>query len=478
MTRNHTIPASCLLAFLALNGCQRAPEPADHVARPNVLFISVDDLNDWVGVLGGHPQARTPHLDELADRGVLFTNAHTAAPACNPSRAALLSGRRPSRTGVYNNLQPWRRAMPDAVTLPRYFKDHGYYVLGGGKIFHEGFPDPGAWHEYVLAPTGGFNGDPVPPDRGKNELMGPLLGVADTAMGDWKTTSWAIAQLQRDFDRPFFMACGIFRPHLPWFVPEMYFEPFPAEGIQLPYVPTDDLDDIPDAGLGMRRIWNVTTDDQRRSAVQAYLASVSFADAQLGRLLKALHNSRYADNTIVVFWSDNGLHLGEKENWRKFTLWEESTRVPLVFIVPKGVVGLPRGASPGERSSRPVNLVDVYPTLVELAGLPPNSDLDGLSLAPLLKDPAMEWLTPSITTWGRNNHAVRSERYRYIRYDDGSEELYDHQTDPDEFANLASDDAYAEIIAEHRRWIPEVNAPNAQNRSQGLWSRLRRLLRL
>jgi arylsulfatase A-like enzyme len=368
--------------------------------------------------------------------------------------------------------------MPDAVTLPRYFKDNGYYVLGGGKIFHEDFPDPGAWHEYVLAPTGGFNGDPVPPDRGENELMGPLFGVADTAMGDWKTASWMIEQLQRDFDRPFFMAGGIFRPHLPWFVPEAYFEPFPIEGIQLPNVPTDDLDDIPDAGLGMRRSWSVSTDDQRRSAVQAYLASVSFADSQLGRLLEALENSKYADNTIVVLWSDNGFHLGEKGNWRKFTLWEESTRVPLVFVVPERVVGLPRGAAPGARSSRPVNLVDVYPTLVELAGLPPKADLDGMSLVPLLKDPAMEWLPPSITTWGRSNHAVRSERYRYIRYADGSEEFYDHQTDPDEFANLAWDDAYAEIISEHRRWIPEVNAPNAKNRPQGLWNRLKRLLRL
>jgi arylsulfatase A-like enzyme len=422
-----------------------------------VLFIAVDDLNDWVGFLGGYPDVKTPHLDKLAARGVAFTRAYCSAPACNPSRASLLCGVAPSTSGVYHNNQPWRKAMPDVVTLPRYFMDHGYHVIGSGKIFHGGFPDRGSWHDYF---KGG--GDPKPSDRPVNGLprtahfdWGPL-DAGDERMGDFKTVDWAIEQLGRKHEKPLFLAVGLHKPHLPWYVPRKYFELYPLDKIQRPIAPADDLDDVPPAGRQMARTkadhLRVVESKNWERAVQGYLASISFADAQIGRLIDALDTSPTADRTIVVLWGDHGWHLGEKQHWRKFALWEEATRAPLVIVAP-GV------AKTGGRCGRTVSLLDLYPTLVDLCGLPAKTGLDGHSLKPLLADPNAAWDHPAVTTHRRANHAVRTERYRYIRYHDGSEELYDHDVDPLEHRNLAGDAKFADIKRQLAKSLPQNDAP-------------------
>lgn len=439
--------------------------------RRNVLFIAIDDLNDWVGCLGGHPQVRTPHLDRLAARGLLFTNAHCAAPLCNPSRAALMTGLRPSSTGVYDNRQPFRKAAPsrNAVTLPQHFLAHGYRVLGGGKIYHGAFPDPASWQEYFPSQQQTKPPDPLPPRRPLNGIpdtahfdWGPL-DVPDSEMGDWKVAEWARRELARKHDRPFFLAVGFYRPHLPWYVPRRYFEMYPEDQVALPLVKEDDLDDIPPMGrkfaLAQGDHRKVIQYGQWRKAVQGYLASISFMDAQLGRVLEALDDGPNAQDTVVVLWSDHGWHLGEKLHWRKFALWEEATRNPLLIVAP----GVTR---PGSRCSRPVSLMDIYPTLIELCELPPRGGLECVSLMPLLRNPTAPWERPALTTYLRGNHSVRSERWRYIRYRDGTEELYDHLNDELEWHNLAGRPEYLAIRQELARWLPSTDAPDGP-REQG-----------
>jgi arylsulfatase A-like enzyme len=433
--------------------------------RRNVLFIAVDDLNDWIGCLGGHPDTKTPNLDRLAARGVLFTKAYCAAPLCNPSRAALMTGLRPSSTGVYDNNQPFRQsAARDAVTLSQYFRQHGYRAMGSGKIYHGAFPDPPSWDEYTPSLERQTFADPKPGSLPVNGIpntghfdWGPVKDP-DSAMGDYKTVDYVSSQLRKKQDKPFFLACGIFKPHLPWYVPEKYFDMFPLDKLTLPTIKSDDLDDVPPIGRRMAKPdgdhRKVMEHKQWRKAVQGYLASIAFCDAQLGRVLDAFDNSEYKDNTTVVLWSDHGWHLGEKLHWHKFALWEEATHNVLMMSSP-GVT------KPGGRCTRPVNLLDIYPTLVELHGLPAKSGVEGASLVPLLKNPAANWERPSLTTFGRNNHSVRSERFRYIRYSDGGEELYDHQTDDLEWNNLAADPSYAVIKRDHARWLPEVNLPDS-----------------
>jgi arylsulfatase A-like enzyme len=430
--------------------------------RPNVLFIAIDDLNDWVGCLGGHPDIKTPHIDRLAKRGVLFTHAYCSAPACNPSRASLLTGILPSTSGVYLNNQPWRPAMPNAVTLPQHFMAQGYHVVGGGKIFHGGFPDPASWHDYVKQGP-----DPMPPNRPLNGIpntahfdWGPI-DVSDDEMDDTRIAKWAADYLGQKHDRPFFLAVGFFRPHLPWYVPKKYFDMYPPEKVTLPNVNESDLDDVPPIG---RQMANPQGDHRKvietnnwRKAVSAYLASISFTDTNVGRVLDALDRSACADNTIVVLWGDHGWHLGEKLHWRKFALWEEATHAPLIFAGP-GIAG--EKAACG----RTVSFLDIYPTLSELCGLPPRAELEGVSLLPLLKNPSSPWDRPALTTHGRNNHTVRSERWRYIRYRDGTEELYDHENDPLEWTNLAEKREHAQVKENLAHWLPKVNAEDAPRR--------------
>ncbi|MFN3324223.1 MAG: sulfatase [Bryobacteraceae bacterium] len=446
--------------------------------RPNVLMIAVDDWNDWVRALGGHPQVRTPNLDRLAAQGLLFTDAHTASPICNPSRTALFTGRLPSTSGVYENDQIWRTAMPDVVTLPQYFRAHGYTALGGGKLYHHGrgFNDPRSWDDYYFwnpeaRRNGWHDGYSFPPDPEPERPVTPMpsvswrnfdwapIHVPEEQMPDHKVSTWAGELLRRKHDKPFFLAAGMFRPHIPWFVPKKYFDMYPEEEVIVTTVKEDDLADLPPIARRIalnehsRHDLMVSTGNWKR-AVQAYLACITFSDAMIGRILDALDRSPERDNTIVVLWSDHGYHLGEKWHWHKQALWERATKVPFLISAP----GVTR---PGTRCARPVSLIDTYPTLVDLAGLPPQKGLDGLSLRPLLTDPNHPWERPALSTYQRGNHSLRSERWSYIRYHDGSEELYDRRKDPNEWVNLANRQDLAPVKRELARWLPKHDALDA-----------------
>ena len=439
--------------------------------KPNVLFISIDDLNDWIGVLGGHPQTKTPNIDRLAKSGVLFTNAYTAAPACNPSRAALMTGIAPHKSGVYLNSQAWRPTpvLKDADSIPQHFRKNGYWVAGAGKIYHGAFPDPPSWDVYYPDQQKNKPDDPLPDGRPINGIPNTghfdwgSVDAAPAEMGDRKVAEWISGQLSKEHDKPFFLACGIFRPHLPWYVPPKYFEPFPLDKIELPAFNYRDLDDIPAFGLKHANPGkdhaNVTKHNQWRQAVQGYLASIYFADEQVGRVLDALESGPNADNTIVVLWTDHGWHLGEKEHWRKFALWEEATKTPLIWRVPEGVSSaLSEGTKAGTRIETPVTLLEIYPTLNELAGIGTKPELSGVSVVPLLKDANAKWDRPALTTYGRKNHALRTPRWRYIRYRDGGEELYDHSVDWMEWKNLATDPQYREVIDRLAKSLPKTDA--------------------
>ncbi|HRJ10491.1 MAG TPA: sulfatase [Prosthecobacter sp.] len=411
--------------------------------RPDVLFIAVDDLNDWTSHLGGHPQARTPNIDRLVARGTSFTNTQCAAPACNPSRAALMSGMRPWQTGIYTNGDPAQGVLKDTLTLNRHFLASGYNCQGGGKIYHGGGSEgrKDTWTKWM-------DRFPSIPEKEQNYNglksghfdWGPVDAKPDD-MGDHKLTTWAVEQLQNaPADQPIFLAVGYVKPHLPWYVPREYFDRFPLDTIQLPHVLEGDLADVPPAGVSMAKPQGdhaaVIQGGQWAKAVQAYLATVSFLDDQVGRLLDGLDASPRKDKTLIVWWTDHGWHLGEKEHWRKFALWEEATRTDFAIVAP-GI------GKPGQKCAAPVDYLSVYPTLCALTGLPVPAHVKGPSLLPLLKDPAASWPHLSVCTHGRGNHAVRDTRWRHIRYADGSEELYDHAADPYEHKNLAADPAHA-----------------------------------
>lgn len=444
--------------------------------KPNVLFICLDDLNDWVGCMGGHPQALTPNLDRLAKSGVLFRNAYCAAPSCNPSRSAIMSGRPPHQSGLYQNLQKLRDVMPKEELMPRYFSNHGYRSAGSGKILHYVI-DPQSWDDYypekskddpfprTLYPKNRPVSLPVGGPWQYQETDWAALNATDEQYGgDWLVTKWIGEQLQIKHDKPFFLACGIYRPHEPWFVPEKYFEPFPLDNIQLPPgYKENDLDDIPEEGkrIAQNRYFpHIQKHDQWKKGIQAYLASIYFADAMLGRVLDALEKSPHRDNTIVVLWSDHGWHLGEKEHWQKFTPWRASGRVPLMIRVPKNSPGLTEGTKPGIICERPVNLVDLFSTLTELCGIPAKPEIESRSLLPLLKNPEASWPHPVLTHLDHpENYAVSTQRWRYIHYRDGGEELYDIETDPHEWTNLASKPEHAAKLAEMREHKPKYIAP-------------------
>jgi arylsulfatase A-like enzyme len=435
----------------------------DNQDKPNVLFIVIDDLNDWIGYLGGHPDVKTPNIDRLAIGGCFFANAHCAAPLCNPSRAAVMTGIRPSTSGVYYNDQPWRQspALRDVATIPQQFKMQGYKTLGGGKVFGQ-FQCPDSWDKYWPSIWKQVPGAPKPPKdnlslNGFEKVSSSKWGVLDVPnrkMRDWQVAGWVIKQLKQKHEKPFFLACGFSSPHLPWYIPREYFDMYPVERITLPDVEEDDLDDVPLMGkliVKIPKIHQIFEHLQWRKAIQGYLASITFVDDCIGRVMDSLSSSSYADNTVIVLWSDHGFHLGEKRRWGKSSLWEEATHVPLVFVVP----GLtkPNGTCPA-----PVSLIDIYPTLIDLCGLKPPEALEGISLVPLLKNPERTWRRPALTTHHRNNHTVRSERWRFIRYSDGTEELYDHSIDPQEWNNLANDPKYSAIKEDLIKWLPEKNA--------------------
>jgi arylsulfatase A-like enzyme len=457
--------ASLALTFLGLFGSLADTSLAADGKQPNVLFIAVDDLRDWVGYLDRNPQTKTPNIDRLAAMGTSFTRSYCAAPVCNPSRAALMSGLRPSTSGVYDNGNDWRTVISRDLPLTTTFRKAGYYVCGAGKIYHGSLDRRDEWDDYLAGEGGGggraqrrfsseANGD------GVGGIKFAPLDCQDSDLPDYKITDYGIAQLQKQHDRPFLLTVGLHKPHMPWNVPQKWYDLFPLEEIKLPPYLENDLADIPPAGIKMAHPQTdhapMLASGRWKEAVQAYLATIAYTDMNIGRLLDALEKSAYRDNTILCFWGDHGWHLGEKHHWRKFALWEESTRSPLIWVVP----GLTK---PGSVCERTVDFMSIYPTLTDLCDIEKPKHVEGPSLRPLLADPAAAWATPAMTTYRFRNHTVRSEGWRLIRYENGDEELYDEAADPNEWTNLAQDPEYAATKEELAKFLPGEDKPDIGN---------------
>jgi arylsulfatase A-like enzyme len=451
------IPFAFLTSALAL-----VAAPA---SKPNVLFIVADDLRNWLGCYGD-PQAHTPNLDRLAARGTLFKNALCGAPLCNPSRTSFITGMRPSETGVYENNVLWSKAVPDAVTIPLHFKNNGYYVSGAGKITHASTVRATDWNDFGPDKTNRPNGVKSSKSQVDDLKWSVVPNEEEAELQDFHITSYIVERLKKPHDQPFFLACGIHRPHTPWSVPQKYFDANPLGEIKQPSILPDDLKDVPEIGRELaaepfsdEKIRAIPQGPER--AIQAYRAAVSFMDSQVGRLLDALDSSPAKDNTIIVFIGDNGWHLGEKQHWAKTALWDEATRVPLLCVVP--------GMTPaGSVCEKPVDFLSLFPTLCELTGLATPAQCKGPSLRPLLADSKAAWDHPALSTMGRGNHTVCDDRYRYIRYSDGSEELYDHNNDPNEWTNLAKNTDAAPIKARLAKAMPKLEEEAAnKGRTKG-----------
>jgi arylsulfatase A-like enzyme len=447
-----------LLAFFCLL-CAFVPLRESHAAsdKPNVLLLMVDDLNSWL--LGDTNRYAgkviAPNIRRLAESGVSFNRAYTAAPVCSPSRTALLSGVRPWQSGVYDNGVniDASQALKTATSLPALFKNSGYTVWSYGKVAH-GWDFRKSCDEYMP-----HKRDPAPPSapflpftRGEQD-WGPTH-LAEQDMNDTKLADAAIRQLGKKHDRPFLIACGLFHPHMPWYVPQKYLDMFPPD-VPLPEIRDGDLDDVPPMGRAFtdgksKFVEQVRKGGHHASGVRAYLACTAYADAQMGRVLDALEKSDHRDNTIVILMSDHGFHLGEKNRWQKSTLWEEATHSLLMIRAP----GTTRA---GGKSERCVSLQDVNPTLVELCGLQPVTKPEGCSLVPLLKKPGAAWPSTAITCFSDRNVSIRTERFRYIRYRDGQEELYDCVADPHEWTNQTSNPDFAAALQELRVTVPPLS---------------------
>lgn len=438
----------------------------------NVLFIACDDLNTSLGCYG-HPQARTPNLDRLAARGVRFERAYCQYALCNPSRSSLLGGVRPDTSGIYENSTPIRKVFPDIVTLPQLFKNHGIYVARVGKMYHYGVPgqigtsgldDAPSWTE-VINPIGRDRTDEADvinftPDRGIGASLAWMQAKGtDEEQTDGRVAAETIRLMETHKGKPFFIAAGFYRPHVPAIATQMYFDLYPLDQIKLPVEPTGHVTNIPPVALTARPANYGLEESKLRQFKRAYLASVSFVDAQVGKVLDALDRLGLADKTIVVFWGDHGWCLGEHGQWQKTLLFEESTRVPLIIALPD--------RKKGEVSPRPVELLDLYPTLADLCGLEAPKTVEGKSLRPLLKDPQAKWTKPAITQQMRREggatimgYSVRTERFRYTEWDGGKAgvELYDHDHDPHEWNNLVKDPKAPQLIADLKRLLPKLPA--------------------
>ena len=497
-----------LIGVLSILLAAQTPLAAE---RPNVLFIACDDMNDWVGFLGGHPDTLTPNMNRLAKRGIVFERAYCASPICGPSRAAVLTGLKPESSGVYNNQGTYVDYVPEAVTLPKFFKNNGYLVMGCGKInhsmgcvvpdnYHEFGPDAGAiggpftWEELNMnpgkkverkdiagisdelesgivkniypgkeiarstlkatLPLNGIDNRIDRPANGYNTFDWGPLTVTDDKMPDGRMASWAEQKLRSQFTSPFFLAVGFYRPHQPWYAPAKYFKPFEGKELALPPTVARDLEDCGDCAKQYSHYpWSgsfatVKKHQQWQDAIRGYLASIHFIDTQVGRLLDALDASPYADNTIVVLWSDHGWELGEKEHWGKHSPWEGSMRVPLVIVPPKNL------KLPAKRCETFASLLDLYPTLADLCGLDIPDALDGESLLPVITGERTGVRDHIVTTLGRSTFCILKGDMKLIRYYDGSEELYDLESDPNEFRNLITDWDQAESLAELRALAP------------------------
>ncbi|MGV8095426.1 MAG: sulfatase [Mangrovibacterium sp.] len=437
--------------------------------RPNVLFLVIDDLNDWNSVLDRNNPIKMPNLEKLAKEGVLFTHAYCSSPACNPSRASVMTGLRPHHTGIYGNKSDWRAALPDALTIQQYFMKSGYYSVGAGKVFHHhwdgAFHDTASFNDFQMLPKI-YPDYPVPEKKlngfewygSRNTDWGNYPAKEQDAL-DYKTASYGVDFLSKTHDKPFFLSIGIFRPHMPFYAPQAYFDKYPLDNVMMPPAKDDDWNDLPlgaDTLLNSKKwFWQGMEKALKEDScawirmVTAYQACATFADAQVGRILDALGNSQYKNNTVIVLWSDNGFHLGEKQHIEKFALWEKTTHVPLIFVAPGRIKA-------GIAVKRPVDLTAIYPTLIDLCGLDPKIDLDGKSLISLLNDSNADF-PPALMTYMKGNHAIRTERWRYIQYANGTEELYDHLIDQNEWNNLAGNQQYQSVLDSLKRFIPEEN---------------------
>lgn len=441
-------------------------------ARPNVLLIAVDDLNDWLGCYKGHPNAMTPNMDRLARRSTVFTNAHCQAPICGPSRASLFTGLLPTTSGIYGQISDKQIKQASdsaaaAVFFPDYLEQHGYKTLACGKLFHNGdkakcFQQYGGQASFGPKPKQRFQYDPAwfPEKIGNTQTDWGAFPETDDLMPDYRIADFGVKQLQAEHFEPFLLAVGFMRPHVPWYVPQKWFDMHPLDGIQLPPYLENDFDDIPEMSRRVNELpampsttWAIK-ENQWKRIVQSYLACTTFVDVQIGKVLNALDASPYRDNTIVILFSDHGYHIGEKNRFAKQALWDRATRVPSLVSLP--------GQTESRRSGAPVGLIDLYPTILDLSGLPANPANDGASLRRLLHDDAQPWPHVSITSYGPNNHAVQTDRYRFYQYEDGSMELYDHQEDPNEWHNLAGQQGHHAMVKRLQDRLPSQPAASSK----------------
>ena len=428
----------------------------------NVLFVVADDLSDWLGCMDGHPQAISPNIDRLAERGILFRHAHASGTICGPSRVSLLTGVPASTSGLYRNTDLLREntVLANAWTIPSYFKSKNYLATGSGKIFHK--PDPVSWDEYWPSLEQSKPAQYLPPNRplagittrGWQFDWGPFDASADQA-SDYKVATWVGQRLHTiPENQSFFMGCGFFRPHLPFYAPRQYFELFDPETIQLPAIYADDQDDLSTDALATISELDhneVLAAGEWKNAVHSYLAAVAFMDAQVGRVLDYLDSSPHGRNTIVVFTSDHGFMLGEKHGWRKLKLWDRVTRVPLIIVAPGTT-------QPGTVCDSPASLLDIFPTLTDLCGIGHPDQLVGRSLVPELQDPGLLGM-PVVSTRGFQQHGVHDGRFHLIRYPSGSQELYDLELDPHEWFNLSGAPESQGVIQQLSTFLPTVNTP-------------------
>lgn len=450
---------SALFLVMAVGGtlAQRTNEK-----RYNILFIASDDLNNHLGTYG-HPLVKSPNTDRLAKRGIRFDRAYTQYPLCSPSRVSVLTGLRPDTTRVFDLKTLFRDTIPTVTTLPEYFKNSGYYSARVGKIFHYGVPgqigtdgqdDPQSWHK-VINPMGRDKREEhllinYTPKHGLGNSLSYLAAEGtDEEQTDGMIAGEVIRLMEEHKDAPFFIAAGFFRPHCPYIAPKKYYDMYPLDKIELPKQPEEHFANIPKAAFFTDPLYWGLDEQQRKEVIRAYYASVTFLDAQVGRLLDALDRLGLAENTIVVFWSDHGYNLSEHGQWKKQSLFEGAARVPLIISAP-GAKGN------GRACGRTVELVDLYPTLVRLCGMEPPSYLAGADLSTLLNNPNAKWSRPAYTQVNRGRRitgrSVRTERWRYTEWNEGGagSELYDHKKDPAEYRNLAGDPRYARIIEQHK----------------------------
>lgn len=459
------------LSLLTLLGSLHAADK-----KLNVLFIAVDDMNNDLRCYG-QALASSPNIDRLAKEGVRFDRAYCQFPLCSPSRSSLMTGLRPDTTRVFDLQYHFRTGLPDVVTLPQAFMNAGYYAARVGKIYHYGNPgdigtsgldDAPSWKK-VVNPAGRDKTALEPeiinytPKRGLGSAMSFLADKAgkDEEHTDGKVATEAIRLLEAHKDEPFFLAVGFYKPHTPYVAPAKYFDLHPLDKMTLPAIADDFQKSVPESALGSTKPWPYfgVTADQARECKQAYYAAISFVDAQIGRVLDTLDRLKLRDHTVVVFWSDHGYHLGEHGLWMKQSCFEESARVPMIIAAP--------GKAAGQTCVRTVELLDLYPTLADLAGVTPPKNLEGASLRPLLENPAAEWKRPAFTQVQRGGfpgHSVRTERWRYTEWDRGEKgaELYDHQADPQELHNLAADAKFAGTIAEMKALLKSVHPAPVQ----------------